>query len=151
MFTNPMINAETRAKAALYPPTLQAVFSAVNSFAYDSCHTIEGPLGEGYYGPKLPFDYLTLVVATSDSIRVMARSHTLMAGLQLRKALADAALTDDILDKIIEVTEQEARKRIDQATSEDRTKFHEHGHHGRQYIARNTVSRVMNEVLPLKP
>lgn len=151
MFNNPMISQETRAQAARYPLTLQAVFSAVNSFAYDSCHTIEGPLGEGHLGPKQPFDYLTLVIATSDSIRFMARSHTLMAGLCLRKTLADAALSDDILDKIIEITEQEAHKRIDQATSEDRTKFHEHGHHGRQYIARNTVERVMSEVLPLKP
>lgn len=149
MFANPMITAETRAKGALYPPTLQAVFNAVNSFAYDSCHTIEGPLGEGYGGRVLPFDYSRLVTATSDSIRAMARSRTSIAGIQLRRALADAALSDDTLDKIIEVTEQEARKRIDQATSEDRTTFREHGHHGRQYIARNTVSRVMDEVLPL--
>jgi hypothetical protein len=149
MINNPMISDFVRNQIPKYPKTLQDVFQVVNQFAYDATHTIEGPLGEGYGGRTMPFDYPRLVTATSDSIRAMARSRTSMTGIQLRRALADAALSDDTLDRIIAVTEQEAQKRIDQATSEDRTKFHEHGHHGRQYIARNTVSRVMREVIPL--
>ena len=70
--------------------------------------------------------------------------------MSLYKSLTDAALTDIELDAIIAITQEEALKRINKATSEDKLTFTEHGHHGRQYIARNTVERVMKEVLSLQ-
>lgn len=151
MFNNPMTSDYVRTRISKYPETLQNVFGAVNNLAYDACHTIEGPLGEGYFGGKLPYDYNRLVQATSNSIRDMARNKNALAGLQLHHALTDAALSDSELDKIIVIAQQEALKRIDQSTSADKKTFTEHGHHGRQYIARNTVERVMKEVLPLNP
>lgn len=151
MLDNPMTEKHTREALAQYPETLQAVFSAVNRLAYDACHTIEGPLGEGSGGRIRPFNYEKLVEATSQSIRAMARDKTTLAGQFMHRALANAALADTELDQIIEITEQEALARINSATSTDKTTFTEHGHHGRQYIARNTVARVMEEVLLLKP
>jgi len=145
---NPMISDHTREEIAKYPDTLREVFNAVDSFAYQACHTIEGPLGEGYGGRIHPFDYDRLVQATKDSIRTLARDKSQWPGYQLRQALANAALTDTELDKITGIIEEEALARIDKATSEDRKTFREHGHHGRQYIARNSVERVIKEVLP---
>lgn len=147
---NPMISDFVRKQIPLYPRTLQDVFHAVNALAYEACHTIEGPLGEGR-GGRLPFHYERLVQATQDSISSLAKDRTHYIGNQLRNALANAALTNTTLDSIVAITQQEALARIDQATSTDKQTFREHGHHGRQYIARNTVERVMKEVLPLKP
>lgn len=146
--SNPMTSQETREKIAKYPDTLREVFNAIDSFAYQACHTIEGPLGEGYGGRILPFDYDRLVEATKASIHSLAKDGSHWAGHQLRRALATAALTDTELHKITRIVEEEALARINQATSEDRKTFCEHGHHGRQYIARNSVERVMKEVLP---
>lgn len=148
---NPLFEKSAREQLALYPQTLRNVFSAVNAFAYEACHTIEGPLGEGRGGRALPFSYERLTEATKSSIESLARDKNHYIGRQLRNALAEAALTDSALDRIVEITRQEALARIDNATSADKTDYREHGHHGRQYIARNTVMRVMKDVLPLKP
>lgn len=152
MIDNPLASHYIRQNIEKYPATLQAVFSAVNKYAYDACAPIEGPLGEGYHCPgKPPFDYLKLVAATMDSIEQNIKNPAHYSGMTLRRALAEAALTDTELDKIIAITLDQAIDRIGKATSSDMKTFHEHGHHGRQYIASHTVERVMKEVLPLQP
>lgn len=152
MIDNPMATDYIKTNIVKYPGTLQAVFSAINRYAYSASAAIEGPLGEGYRCVGKPtFDYAKLVSETTRCIRENSRSVTNWDGVQLRRALANAALTDSDLDNILKITEEEALARIDQATSKDQKVFTEHGHHGRQYIARNTVERVMKEVLPLKP
>ncbi len=147
---NPMISDFVKKQLPLYPQTLQDIFHAVNALAYEACHTIEGPLGEGR-GGRLPFNYECLVQATQDSINTLAKGREHFISKQLRGALAQAALGDAERDRIAVILQEEARARIDQATSTDKQTFRDHGHHGRQYIARNTVERVMKEVLPLKP
>ncbi len=147
---NPLITDFVKKQLPLYPQTLQDVFHAVNALAYEACQTIEGPLGEGR-GGRLPFDYARLVQATHESIETLAASDTHFLSKQLHSALAQAALGDAERQQIVAILKEEARARIDQATSTDKQTFREHGHHGRQYIARNTVDRVMKEVLPLKP
>ncbi len=147
---NPMISDFVKKQMPLYPQTLQGIFHAVNALAYEACHTIEGPLGEGR-GGRLPFNYERLVEATQDSIHTLATGHDHYISKQLREALTQAALGDAARDGIVAIMQEEARARIDQATSTDKQTFREHGHHGRQYIARNTVERVMKEVLPLTP
>ncbi|QQG35595.1 MAG: hypothetical protein HYS17_08695 [Micavibrio aeruginosavorus] len=152
MIDNPLASRYIKQNYDLYPPTLQAVFNAVNRYAYEACAPIEGPLGEGYgYPRKPPFDYRRLVEATTDNISRKVKDPDDMTGRGLRNALSRAALTDAELENIIEITKAEALARIDQATSGDKKAFHEHGHHGRQYIASHTVERVMREVLPLNP
>ena len=152
MIDNPMASKFIRQNIGNYPGTLQAVFSAVNRYAYDASAPIEGPLGEGYHCPgKPPFDYQKLVTETCARIQDNIKSASDFTGLQLRRALADAALSNTELDMIIQITKEEALSRIKSATSADLKTFSEHGHHGRQYIAAHTVERVMKEVLPLKP
>lgn len=147
---NPMISALAREQIPLYSPALQDVFHAVNALTYEACRTIEGPLGEGR-GGRLPFDYDRLIEATRENIQMLAGGDSHYLSKQLRSAMAQAGLGDAERVRITAIMQQEARARIDQATSTDRQTFREHGHHGRQYIARNTVERVMKEVLPLKP
>lgn len=143
-----MTSDHVKQNAEKYPPTLHDVFHAVNAFAYDSTYHIEGPYGEGYGGRIGPFNYERLVNATIESIHSSARGKS-WSGTNLRKTLATAGLSDAELDRIVDITLQEALLRIKDRTSEDKKIFHEHGHHGRQYIARNTVERVMKEILPL--
>lgn len=69
-------------------------------------------------------------------IKSLAQSKTHFIAKQLRDALADAVLTDTELDSIVEITQQEALARINNATSADKTDYREHRHHGGQYIAR---------------
>ena len=147
---NPMLSAESQRQLALYPQTLRNVFHAVSALTYEACSTIEGPLGESR-GGRLPFDYDRLVAATHDNIQSLATGDSHYLSKQLSHALTNAAIDDSTRDQIIAIMHEEALARIDQATSADKQSFREHGHHGRQYIARNTVDRVMKEVLPLKP
>lgn len=152
MIDNPLASRYIRQTIDQYPPTLQAVFNAVNRYAYEACAPIEGPLGEGYHCPNKPaFDYMKLVAATTESIRQKVKNPADYSGQALRRTLAEAALTDTELDRILAITIDQAIARIGQATSPDMKTFHEHGHHGRQYIASHTVERVMKEVLPLAP
>lgn len=149
MINNPMTSDFVRNNIAAYPETLRAVFSAVNNYAYDASAPIESSLGE-YYKRRASgkFHYDLLVTATKDCVQNNIKNKNDFSGLILKSALADAALTNHELDLILKITEEEALRRIDAGASTDRTSYSEHGHHGPQYIARNTVERVMREVLP---
>jgi len=149
MINNPMTSDFVKERIGDYPETLQHVFNAVNGYAYDTCSPIETRLGE--YCPDGAFDYDVLVNETKRRIWNNLKEAANTYGIMLCRALQNAALTNHDLDSILVITEQEAVRRIDQATSDDRKSFREHGHHGRQYIARNSVERVMKEVLPLAP
>ena len=152
MINNPMTSDFIRDTIAAYPQTLRALFSAVNNYAYDASAPIESTLGE-YYKRHASgaFHYGLLITAVRNCIQNNIKDIHDFSGRVLTTAAAEAGLSPRDLDLILNITAEEALRRINGCTSANRTSYSEHGHHGRQYIARNTVERVMREVLPLKP
>lgn len=150
MIYNPMTTRNVQQNFESYPPKLQAVFRAVDSYAYEACAPIEGPLGEGRIGGlKQPFNYFKLLRATIDSIKQQVNLPDSFHGAQLRKAMEEADISDADKNRIILAITREAVIRINEATSDDLQTYSEHGHHGRQHIASRAVEGVMRKVLPL--
>lgn len=144
---NPMSYDWVRVAYNNYPDNIQNFLNGVSQFAYDAPHDIESRLGE--YS-RSNFDKQKLIDAVTASIRSKDVSKWSPYGT-LTHAFAKACLPDAALEKVQAITEDVALARIAQAIHTDangKESFHEHGHHGRQYIARDVVARVIREVLP---
>ncbi|OIN86983.1 MAG: hypothetical protein AUJ12_03580 [Alphaproteobacteria bacterium CG1_02_46_17] len=145
---NPMTYDWVRAAYNNYPDNIQDFLNRVNQFAYDAPHHIESRLGE--YS-RSNFDKQKLVDAVTASIRSKDVLDRWSPYKTLTYDFAKANLPDAALEKVQRITEEVALARIAQAIYTDangKELFHEHGHHGRQYIARDVVARVIREVLP---
>ncbi len=133
-----------------YPGNVQNFLNGVSQFAYDAPdapHAIESRLGE-YSGDG--FDRQKLVDAVRASIRSENVSSSWSPYKTLTHAFAKVNLPDAALEEVQDITEDVALARIAQAIHTDangKEFFQEHGHHGRQYIARDVVARVIREVL----
>ncbi len=145
---NPMSYEWVQVAYNNYPDHIQNFLSGVSQFAYDAPRDIETRLGE-YSGAS--FDKQKLVDAVTSSIRSTDVSSIFSPYKTLTYAFAKVNLPDTALKKIQDITEEVALARIEKAIRTDengKERFNEHGHHGRQYIARDVVARVILEVLP---
>lgn len=147
---NPMTDAFTRAAYDRVPVHHQNLLTAVDRFAYGAAFPIETTLGE-YAGEK--FNKEILVQAVTDMIRLPLTDPAAPVGhIMLERAFRESGLPEAKLEKIITITEEEAMKRINSGAyvreRDGAVRYSEHGHHGRQYIARNSTHRTVAEVLP---
>lgn len=145
---NPMTHDFVRVAYQKYPEPLANLISAVDRFSYDATWPIESTLGE-YAGKFFNADRLRQAVQISiwDESDFYSRG----AHGMLVPAFNASGLNPACKDIIFRIVQEEALARIDQGISraaDGSETFQEHGHHGRQYIARNSTGRVVREVLP---
>lgn len=145
---NPMTYEFVRAAILRYPDPLANMISAVDSFAYDASWPIETFMGE-YSGDQFDADRLRKAVQKSiwdDSDFYSRGAHGMLVPV-----FNVSGLAPNSRNRIFQIVEDESFARIAQAIvkNPDGTEsFREHGHHGRQYIARNSTARFVREVLP---
>jgi hypothetical protein len=145
---NPMTYDFVRVASQKYPEPLSNLISAVDRFAYDATWPIESILGE-YSGNMFNSTVLRLAVQKSiwdDSDFYSRGAHGLLVPV-----FNSSGLGGEYRNRILQIVEDEAFRRISQAIIKDvdgSERFREHGHHGRQYIARNSTERLVREVLP---
>ncbi len=145
---NPMTHDFVRVAYRKYPAPLSDLISAVDSFAYGASWPIESILGE--YAGKF-FDAERLRQAVQVSIWDQSDFYSRGAHGMLVPAFNASGLSPDCKDHIFRIVQQEAFARIEQGirrAPDGAETFEEHGHHGRQYIARNSTGRIVREVLP---
>lgn len=145
---NPMAYDFVRVACRRYPEPLARLIGAVDSFAYDASWPIETILGE-YSGDF--FDANRLHQAVIKSIWDDSDFYSRGAHSRLVPVFNASGLSPEYKKQIFTVVQEEAFARIRQAItrdSEGREIFREHGHHGRQYIARNSAARLVQEILP---
>ena len=126
-------------------PLQQDFLEAVNDFAYETTWPIESKPGE-YAGSKYNRGELYKAVAysivklTSDNGGRISTHR-----LSLVKAIFDAEFNRDVLNVVENIVSDEAKKIIDNTSIvEDgiEKSLIRNGHHGRQYIAANTVEQI---------
>ena len=145
---NPMTHEFVRVACKRYPQPLSDLIMAVDSFAYTASWPIETLLGE-YAGDFFNAERLRDAVRKSiwdDSDFYSRGAHGCLV-----PAFNQSGLAPDKRPQIFKIVQDEAFSRIEQGivrNPDGEERFREHGHHGRQYIARNSTARVVREVLP---
>lgn len=145
---NPMAFDFVRVAYRRYPEPLARLIGAVDSFAYGAAWPIETILGE--HSGKF-FDAERLRQAVQKSIWDDSDFYSRGAHSQLVPVFNASGLPPESKAKIFQIVQEEAFARIQQAIrkeSSGRERFEERGHHGRQYIARNSAGRLVKEILP---
>lgn len=145
---NPMAHEFVRVAYKRYPQPLSSLIGAVDRFAYDSSWPIETLLGE-YAGGS--FSSKRLREAVQKSIWDESDFYSRGAHGLLVPVFNQSGMAPDSKAHIFQIVEDEAFARIEQGVTRypnGQERFSEHGHHGRQYIARNSAARFVKEVLP---
>jgi len=140
---NPMTDEDVKEACKNLPEPKRDLLNAVERFAYESTQQIESRLGE-YAGKN--FDLATLEAAVLSDIQSFPASEEGRGFLTL--AFEKAAVTPEKQGLIVKIIEDEALKRIRSSVyrhEDGRQQYCDHGHHARQYIARNSVARILLE------